>query len=116
VVVLDDDGRLRLSTKPYDTRVAGVVCGAGDFRPGLVLGHTRDSAPRARVALMGRVFCLVDATRRPIRPGDLLTTSAHPGYAMRVGWRRRAAGALLGKSLGGLRDGRGLVPILVALQ
>jgi hypothetical protein len=65
---------------------------------------------------MGRVLCLADATRRPIRPGDLLTTSGCPGHAMRVGRWRRSAGSLLGKALGELPTGRGLVPILVALQ
>jgi hypothetical protein len=68
------------------------------------------------VALVGKVYCRVDADLAPIRPGDLLTTSATPGHARRASDRERAFGAVLGKALGGLAAGRGLVPILVTLQ
>ena len=116
VLAFDDEGSLALSTKPYDTRVAGVVSGAGDLRPGLVLGCDGRVGPRARLALIGSVYCFADATQHPIRPGDLLTTSTIPGHAMRVTDRGRALGALLGKALGPLPNGRGVIPILVALQ
>jgi hypothetical protein len=48
--------------------------------------------------------------------GDLLTTSATPGHAMKVADPARALGTVLGKALGSLRQGRALVPILVTLQ
>ena len=48
--------------------------------------------------------------------GDLLTTSDTPGHAMRVGDPSRAFGAVIGKALAPLAAGRGMVPILVALQ
>jgi len=116
VLSFDDDGRLRLATEPYDTRVAGVVSGAGRLRPGIVLGSDGGPEPRARVALAGRVFCLADATTHPIRAGDLLTTATAPGHAMAALDRGRAFGAVLGKALAPLVDGRGLIPVLVALQ
>ncbi len=52
----------------------------------------------------------------PIGVGDLLTTSSTPGHAMRAADPARAFGAVLGKSLGRLTGGQGLVPVLVALQ
>jgi hypothetical protein len=73
-------------------------------------------AVRAPVALAGKVFCLVDTDTAPIDAGDLLTTSATVGHAMRATNRDRSFGAVLGKSLGTLAQGKGLVPVLVALQ
>jgi hypothetical protein len=116
VMVVDDTGRLQISTKAYDTRVAGVICGAGSLRTGLVLGQDTGDGPSGALALMGRVYCLADASRRPIRTGDLMTTASSPGRAMRASSRRRSRGAILGKALAPLRFGQGLVPILVCLQ
>lgn len=115
VLVLDDDGRLRLSTSGYDARVAGVVSGAGDFRPGVLLDQA-DADAKLPVALVGKVCCWVDAERAPVRVGDLLTTADVPGHAMRVEDRERAFGAVLGKAMQPLAGGRGLIRVLVALQ
>jgi hypothetical protein len=68
------------------------------------------------VALTGRVYCGVDAANGPITPGDLLTTSAVPGYAMRVTDHGKAQGAIIGKAMSALPEGRGLILVLVALQ
>jgi hypothetical protein len=117
VLVLDDEpGRLRPSDAAYDTRVAGVISGAGDYRPGILLDRKAEREGRRPVALVGKVFCRVEADSAPIRAGSLLTTSAKPGYAMAVVDRERAFGAVLGKALAGLDRGCGLVPVLVALQ
>jgi hypothetical protein len=91
-----------------------VISGAGSLRPGIVLGA--GGAGRQPVALAGRVCCRVDASFASIDVGDLLTTSATPGHAMRATDPQAAFGAVLGKSLGALRAGTGLVPVLVALQ
>jgi hypothetical protein len=119
VVVIDSDhpGRLCLSDRPYDTRVAGVISGAHELAPGLVMRaegveHADGSHP---VAMSGRVWCYADASYGAIHPGDLLTTSATPGAAMRA-VPTRAAGAVLGKAMTGLERGRGLVLVLVSLQ
>ena len=117
VMVLDDAGFLQESQRPYDGRVAGVVCGAGGFRPAVILDRRGDvTGPRAPVALMGKVYCKVDATYGPIRVGDLLTTSATPGHAMHATDRALAFGAILGKALACLDGGQALVPVLVTLQ
>jgi hypothetical protein len=116
VMVLAEDGSLAVSEQPYDTRVAGVVSGAGCYRPGLILDRRDTGRERAPIALMGKVFCFAEATDAPIVAGDLLTTSTHRGYAMRIGDRGRAIGAVLGKALAPLRSGRGLIPVLVTLQ
>jgi len=68
------------------------------------------------VALLGKVYCKVDATAAPVAVGDLLTTSDTPGYAMKATDPQRAFGAVLGKALQPLPAGSGLIPVLVALQ
>jgi hypothetical protein len=110
VVVLDDAGRIRPCEQDYDTRVVGVVSGAGGVRPALVLDRHAGGAP---VALMGKVWALADASRHPIRPGDLLTSSATAGHAQRAGDLGRAVGSLIGRALTGLAGGHGLVRVLV---
>jgi hypothetical protein len=106
---------LERSSRPYDTRVAGVVGGAGRFRPGIVLGANQ-RADRLPLVLLGRVHCKVDATYAAVGIGDLLTTSPSPGHAMKAIHAGAAFGAVIGKAMGRLTHGRGLVPILVALQ
>ena len=115
-MVIDETGALRQSYKAYDRAVAGVVSGAGKFRPGIVLGEHGDNEGRARIALVGKVYCKVDADAGPIAVGDLLTTSDTPGHAMRVSDPYQGFGAVIGKALRPLPTGRGLLPILVALQ
>jgi hypothetical protein len=116
VMVLGADGSLRISDAPYDTRVAGVISGAGSWRPGLVLDRQRVEGNRVPLALVGKVFCKVDADYSPVMIGDLLTTSLTPGHAMKAAERSRAFGAVIGKALQPLPGGRGLLPILVCLQ
>jgi hypothetical protein len=114
VMVIGEAGCLRQCTEGYDTRVAGVLSGAGDYRPGIVLDTQRPRKNRLPVALTGKVFCKVDAQYAPIRVGDLLTTSPTAGHAMKVGDPLKALGAVIGKALGPLQDGEGLIPILIA--
>jgi hypothetical protein len=116
VLVIDDCGALQPCRKAYDRRVAGVVSGAGSFRPGIVLDRRADSSGRATIALVGKVFCKVNADYEPIGVGDLLTTSPTPGHAMRTADPRQAFGSVIGKALAGRDEGCGLIPILVALQ
>ena len=115
VMVIDDSGGLRPCDRPYDRRAAGVVSGAGGYRPGVILDDVDTGRPRVAIALVGKAFCKVDATRDAVRVGDLLTTSAD-GHAMKATDPLRAFGAIIGKALAPLPDGRGLVPILVTLQ
>ncbi len=116
VMVLDQAGRLRQSTEVYDKKVAGVISGAGNYKPGIVLDKQHGQDNRMPVALMGKVFCKVDADYSSIEVGDLLTTSPTPGYAMKADDPIKAFGAVIGKALRSLPDGKGLIPIIVALQ
>jgi hypothetical protein len=116
VVVINDCGGLRQSHEAYDRKVAGVVSGAGQYRPGLVLDAQKSSGNRLAVALMGKVLCKVDARYEAIAVGDLLTSSTTPGHAMKAADPGRAFGAVIGKALAPLPSGKGLIPILVALQ
>lgn len=116
VMVLDAEGKLRQSREPYDKRVAGVISGAGEYRPGIVLDKKISQADRMPLALVGKVYCRADAQCSPIEVGDLLTTSATPGHAMKACDPLKAFGAVIGKALRPLKTGAGLIPILVALQ
>lgn len=116
VMVVGDEGALYQSRKAYDKCVAGVVSGAGDYKPGIVLDKQPSSHNRQPIALLGKVFCKVDAQFGAIGVGDLLTTSPTPGYAMGVEDPLKAFGAVIGKALRPLIDGQGLIPILIALQ
>ncbi len=116
VMVLDQDGALHQSQQPYDKRVAGVISGAGDYRPGVILDRQQTRDNRLPVALVGKVYCKVDAQYAPIEVGDLLTTSSTPGHAMKAGDPFKAFGSVIGKALRSLEAGQGMIPILIALQ
>lgn len=116
VMVLGEEGALHRSCKAYDKRVVGVISGAGDYKPGIVLDKQQSTRNRQPVALLGKVFCKVDAGYAPIGVGDLLTTSGTPGHAMKADDPLEAFGAVIGKALRSHTAGRGLIPILIALQ
>ena len=116
VMVLERDGGLRESSTAYDKRVAGVVSGAGSFKPALILDRQPDECNRVPLALVGKAFCKVDAGYGEIEIGDLLTTSPTAGHAMKATEPLKAFGAVIGKALRPLSSGQALVPILIALQ
>jgi hypothetical protein len=116
VMVLDQEGALEPSQRAYDKRVAGVISGAGEFKPGIVLNKQQSRAYRLPVALLGKVYCKVDARYAPIEIGDLLTSSPTLGHAMKAEDHLKAFGSVIGKALRPLPAGQGLVPILIALQ
>ena len=115
-MTIADEGKLRRCAQAYDRRVAGVISGAGSYKPGIILGRQGPSGDRVPLALTGRAYCRVDANYGPVAVGDLLTTSPTVGHAMRAEDPRRAFGATIGKALRPLRADTGLVPILIALQ
>jgi hypothetical protein len=116
VMVLDDEGTVHPGDRAYDKRVAGVVSGAGHYRPAIILDKVEAPERRATIALVGKAFCKVDAQYGAIEVGDLLTTSETPGHAMKATDPLQAFGAVLGKALHSFSDGKGLIPILIALQ
>lgn len=118
VMVIDAEGKLRLSDRAYDRRVAGIIAGGGELKPGIILGRKQSSSKGMSVpiALTGRVYCNVEACDAPIQVGDLLTTSHNAGFAMKASDPAKAFGAVLGKALASLDQGTGMIPVLVALQ
>jgi len=101
VVVLDStkSNQVVSSSESYDTRVAGVI----SEQPGITLGEGGNG--KVLVATTGRVRVKVDASRGPIRVGDLLVTSDIPGMAMKSvavnlgGVQLHRPGTLIGKAL-----------------
>ena len=119
VVCVDavNPGGLVVSSRAYDRRVAGIVSGAGGIATGMLMGQRGSPADgEVPVALSGRVYCLCDASFGSIEPGDLLTTSGTPGHAMKATDRNLSHGAVIGKAMTVLDEGRGLVLVLVNLQ
>lgn len=118
VVVIDpiNPNHVVASSTPYDTRVAGVI----SEQPGVILGES--GKDRLMVATIGRVRVKVDATKAPVRVGDLLVTSDEPGLAMRSkplqisGAELHRPGTVIGKALEPLTQGRGAVLVLLGLQ
>ena len=118
VVTLDTEksNQVMASNQAYDTRVAGVV----SAQPGITLGEA--GVGKLLVATTGRVKVKVDATRSPIRIGDLLVTSDKEGFAMKsepmmIGGRQlHAPGTLIGKALEPLPGGTGEILVLLGLQ
>jgi hypothetical protein len=114
-MVLSDGGAVSPSQLPYDRKVVGVVSGAGEYKAAIV--HDRKAeGQRTTIALMGKVYCKVDADVASIEVGDPMTTSEIAGYAMKASDPSRAFGAVIGKALRPLARGRGLIPVLVTLQ
>jgi hypothetical protein len=118
VVILDSDSTNRViaSRHSYDTAVAGVV----SAQPGISLGEAGEG--KALVATTGRVKVKVDATRAPIKVGDLLVTSDAEGVAMKSvpvdlgGTQIHRPGTIIGKALEALDKGTGEILVLLSLQ
>jgi len=116
VMSFDEHGMLTPSRKAYDKNVAGVVSGAGGYKPAILLDQQQGRGNRAALALIGKACCLVDARLGSIEVGDLLTTSPTPGHAMKATDSKKAFGAVIGKAMRPLVAGVGLVPVLVTLR
>jgi hypothetical protein len=95
-----------MANTAFDRGVAGCVVEppAGTVLPAGV----------AAAGMSGVVTCNADAQFGAIAVGDLLTTSANPGFAMRAGEESR--GAILGKAMEPLADGTGTIRVLVVLR
>ncbi len=118
VMVIDEShpGKLKVSDYAYDRKVAGIVSGAGGMSAGLTLQHNHLSVGKMLVALAGCVYCKAEATSNSIELGDLLTTSHIPGHAMKATNEQSLHGAIIGKAMSLLREGTGLVLVLVNLH
>jgi hypothetical protein len=120
LVVIDpaNPGKLVVSTDAYDSKIAGAVSGANGLAPGMVMQaedqeHAHGEHP---IAMSGRVWVWCDASSGAISPGDRLTSSTTPGHAMKASDAGRAGGTVVGKAMTELKEGRGLVLVLINLQ
>jgi hypothetical protein len=113
VISTSADRMVELSAEPFATAVIGVY----STEPGVLAGapDTDDPLGGIPVAITGIVPCKVSAENGPIQRGDLLVSAATPGHAMRAG-ANPPQGTVLGKALGELEEGQGVIPVLVALQ
>ncbi len=113
VISSQADRAVELSAQPFATTVIGVY----STQPAMLAGAPDQNDPLAGipVAITGIVPCKVSAENGAIQRGDLLVTSSKPGYAMRAG-ANPPQGTVLGKALGELKDGTGVIQVLVTLQ
>lgn len=116
VLVLSDDGQqdVTKASEPYSTMVAGIYA----TQPGVVgrrqsLAKETDNLP---MAMVGIVPTKVSAENGAIHRGDLLVSSSTPGLAMKGTDRNRMLGAVIGKAMGSLDSGTGVIEVLVTLQ
>jgi hypothetical protein len=108
------DGEVQKSGAPYSTMVAGIFA----TKPG-VIGRRQSLLKEAEeipMAMVGIVPTKVTAENGPIHRGDLLVTSSAIGYAMKGTDRNRMLGAVIGKAMGSLDSGTGVIEVLVTLQ
>jgi len=113
VISASADRTVELSAEPFSTAVIGVY----STEPAVLAGapDTDDPLEGIPVAISGIVPCKVSAENGPIHRGDLLVTSSIPGHAMRAG-EDPPQGTVLGKALGELKEGTGIIYVLVTLQ
>ena len=111
-------GKLVVSHAAYDKKIAGVISGANGIRPGMMMGHKGTVADGEHpVAITGRVYVMAEALNKAIEPGDLLTTSAIAGHAMKATNHKKAQGAVIGKAMSKLAVGtKGMVLVLLGIQ
>jgi len=119
VVVVDPrcKGCLKISENRYDRSVIGIISGANDINPGLIL-HQEETVMDGKypVAIAGQVYVYAEATKHAISIGDFVTTSDIPGYVMKS-LRQKGKGAIIGKAITSLDKGKkGFVLILVIHQ
>ena len=106
---------MRESLRAYDKRVAGIAV-AADHEPLAAATQQRDASVQQPIAILGTTLCKADARYGTIEIGDLLTTSATAGHAMKATDGRTVAGTVIGKALAALASGVDLIPVLVALH
>lgn len=107
------------STRPYSSLVVGVY----STKPAVLAvgsqGVNATLTGQVPVAMMGVVPTKVTTTAGAIGPGDLLTTSRIPGYAMKAkatmihGIAIYPQGTIVGKALQPLTHGQGVIEVML---
>lgn len=110
VVGVNDQGHLLHPREAYDPRVVGIV---GES-PAITFGVGPER--KVFVVIGGITRCKVDDSGGPIHAGDLLVASAERGHARRADDPARAFGAVVGKALGALPEGKGEIAVLVSTR
>lgn len=111
VMMIAGSDQMAVCNVANSTKVAGVYRGT---EGGLTMNEElKDGKP---IVYTGRYDVKVDATSGAIEPGDLLVSSANPGYAMKAPANPQA-GTIIGKALKGMTAGqKGKLLVLVTLQ
>src|SRR6266478_386321 len=114
VLVVDpnNSGHFLKATEQYSTLVAGIY----STKPGLIgrrqTTDAKSSTTEVPMAMVGIVPTKVTTENGPIKSGDILVTSSIPGHAMKGTDRSLFAGAIVGKALGSLSSGTGVIEVL----
>lgn len=114
VIDPDNPGKFLKSAETYSTAVLGIY----STKPGTVGRRqtTPQSPDEVPMAMVGIVPTKVSAENGPIKPGDLLVSASIPGYAMKGTDRSKMLGAVVGKALGSLDKGTGVIEVGVTLE
>lgn len=105
VLVIGGDKEVTVTSEFADTRVAGIVSKNPAY---MMNSEAGNNETHPYIALKGRVPCKVVG---PIKKGDLLVTSAHPGYA--CAGQNVFGGAIIGKALEDKSEGFGVIEVKV---
>jgi len=118
VLVIDPahPGNFLKSSVRYSRLVAGIY----STKPGLV-GRRQTTDPKLSstevpMAMVGIVPTKVTTENGPIEVGDLLVSSSLAAHAMKGGDGAIPIGTVIGKALGSLASGTGVIEVLVSLQ
>lgn len=99
------------STSASDQAVLGVVSGAGNLKPAMLIGE--EHANVVPVAIGGTVYARVEADSCAVKPGTLLVTSAVRGHLM-CAPAQPLVGSIVGKAMESLPAGRGLIRVWIS--
>ena len=118
ILVIDPaaPGKFLRSNEAYSTLVAGIYSTQPGFVGRLHPADATANATEVPMAMVGRVPTKVSAENGAIHVGDLLVSSSTLGYAMKGTDRSQMLGAVIGKALGSLDSGTGVIEVLVTLQ
>ena len=105
-------------TIPQEDLLTGQACGG--YEPGIT---TIQPGEYLGVVTLGAYEAIkVDASAGPIAPGDVLVASANSGFAVKAtpltvdGVSFYAPGTVIGKALGALDEGTGVIPVFVSAR
>lgn len=112
----NNSGKLKITDGVYDHKVIGVISGAGQINPGIIMGQEGSVAfGDHSVSILGRVYVKASDENGKIKPGDLLTSSSISGIAMKATDTSRMLGSIIGKAMTQINE-KGLVLVFLNIQ